>query len=256
MIGAIAGDMIGAPYERFGIKCKDFDIVVAEFTDDTVLTVAVADVLLNEGDFAETIKQYARRYPHRGYGGSFQQWIWAPENKPYGSFGNGSAMRVSPVGFAFDTVEDVLRCAERSAEVTHNHPEGIRGAQAVALAVYLARTGSSKADIRTEMAGRFGYDMDRTVDGIRPGYRFDVSCQGSVPESIISFLESTSYEDAIKNAISLGGDADTMACIAGGIAQAYYRHIPASIVGQVQEKLAQDLLAIAEQFSAKYKCAY
>ncbi len=138
MIGSIAGDMIGAPYERYGIKRKDFEIVVSGFTDDTVLTVAVADVLLNDGDFAETIKRYARRYPYQGYGGSFQRWMWALENKPYGSFGNGSAMRVSPVGFAFDTVEDVLRFAKRSAEVTHSHPEGVKGAQAVALGVSMS----------------------------------------------------------------------------------------------------------------------
>jgi ADP-ribosylglycohydrolase len=256
MIGAIAGDMIGAPYERSPIKRKDFDIVVSGFTDDTVLTVAVADVILNRGDFAQTLKQYARQHPRRGYGGSFRKWMWSREDEPYGSFGNGSAMRVSPVGFAFETVEEVLAQARRSAEATHNHPEGIKGAQAVALAVLLARQGASREDIRQEIAGRFGYAMDRTVDGIRPGYRFDVSCQGSVPESIIAFLDSTSYEDAVQNAISLGGDADTMACIAGGIAQAFYKKVPETIVTRVREKLTPDLSTVVDRFNETYGCEY
>ena len=144
MIGAIAGDMIGAPYERSHIKSKDFEIVVSGFTDDTVLTVAVADAVLNKGDFAGAIKQYAQNHPHRGYGGSFRKWMWTWEDKPYGSFGNGSAMRVSPVGFAFDTVDEVLEQAKRSAEVTHNHPEGIKGAQATALAIFMARDNAAK----------------------------------------------------------------------------------------------------------------
>lgn len=213
MIGAIAGDMIGAPYEHSGIKRKDFEILVSGFTDDTVLTVAVADAILNSGDFAKSIKQYAQKYHSLPYGGSFRKWMWSWDDKPYGSFGNGSAMRVSPVGFAFDTLDDVLLYAKRTAEVTHNHPEGIKGAQATALVIFMARNDRSKDAIRDEISDRFGYDMDRTVDEIRPNYTFDVSCQGSVPESIISFLDSTSYDDAVKNAISLGGDADTMACI-------------------------------------------
>jgi ADP-ribosylglycohydrolase len=256
MIGAIAGDMIGAPYERSHIKRKDFEIVVSGFTDDTVLTVAVADAILNKGDFARALKQYAQKYHDRGYGGSFRKWMWSWEDKPYGSFGNGSAMRVSPVGFAFDTEAEVLEQAKRSAEVTHNHPEGIKGAQAVALAIFMARNNASKDAIRDAMARRFGYAMDRTVDGIRPNYRFDVSCQGSVPESVIAFLESTSYEDAIKNAISLGGDADTMACIAGGIAQAFYKKIPEVIVNRVREKLTPDLLTVVERFNLEYNCEY
>jgi ADP-ribosylglycohydrolase len=178
------------------------------------------------------------------------------ENESYNSFGNGAAMRVSPVGFAYDTEVDVLRNAERSAAVTHNHPEGIKGAQATALAIFLARKGADKKTIRAEIAGRFGYDMDRTVDEIRPGYSFDVSCQGSVPESIIAFLDSTSYEDAVKNAISLGGDADTMACITGGIAQAFYKKIPEAIVSSVIEKLPRDLLTVVERFNKTYGCAF
>lgn len=256
MIGAITGDMIGAPYERYGIKHKDFELVVSGFTDDTVLTVAVADAVLKRGDFAGTIKQYARKYPNCGYGGTFRHWIWSGEEKPYGSFGNGSAMRVSPVGFAFDTVEEVLYQAKRSAAVTHDHPEGIKGAQATALAIFMARNNETKKAIRDEMASRFGYAMERTVNDIRPAYRFDVSCRGSVPESIICFLDAVSYEDAIKNAISLGGDADTMACIAGGIAQAYYKAIPEDIVKQVRARLPEDLLGIVDRFNAVCRCVF
>ena len=253
MIGAIAGDMIGSPYEGYPTKNKDFHAHVSAFTDDTVLTVAVADAILGEGDYGESIKRFAQLYPNAGYGGSFRRWMWTWENEPYYSFGNGSAMRVSPVGFAFGTVDDVLLNAKRSAEVTHNHPEGIKGAQATALGIFLALSGETKPSIKDEIAGRFGYDLDRTLDEIRPHYRFDVSCQGSVPESIIAFLESDSYVDAVKNAISHGGDADTMACIAGGIAQAYYKKIPEDIVEEVLQKLPRDFRIILDKFLVKYK---
>jgi len=256
MIGAIAGDMIGSPYERYPIKTKDFDPYVSAFTDDTVLTVAVASSILNDVDYAESIKAFAQKYHNLPYGRSFRKWMWSWENKPYNSFGNGSAMRVSPVGFAFDTEASVMREAKHSAEVTHNHPKGIKGAQAVALAIFMARTGVDKEVVRSEIAGRFGYDLNRTVDEIRPGYRFDVSCQESVPESIISFLDSESYEDAVKNAISLGGDADTMACIAGGIAQAFYRNVPREIAARVLEKLPKDLLVVINEFNRRFKCEY
>ncbi|MDX9786872.1 MAG: ADP-ribosylglycohydrolase family protein [Desulfobacterales bacterium] len=254
MIGAIAGDMIGSPYERHPIKTRDFEIIVSGFTDDTVLTVAVANSILTGAGYAESIIDFAQRYPNSGYGASFRDWMWSGDPKPYNSWGNGSAMRVSPVGFAFETVDEVLEEAKRSAEVTHNHPEGTRGAQATALAIFLARKVGNKKIIRDEIAGRFPYDMNRTVDEIRHGYRFDVSCHGSVPESIISFLDSWSYESAIKNAISLGGDADTMACIAGGIAQAYYRDIPGWIVEAVSEKLPADLMEVVVSFQEKFGC--
>jgi ADP-ribosylglycohydrolase len=256
MLGAIAGDMIGSLYEGNPTKHKGFDLLVSFFTDDTVLTVAVASAIMTGADFADSLKAFAQRYPRAGYGGSFRKWIWSWENKPYYSFGNGSAMRVSPVGFAYDTVDEVLLWAKRSAEVTHNHPEGIKGAQATGLAILMARQGAAKERIRTEIAGRFQYDLNRSVDDIRPNYHFDVSCQGSVPESIIAFLDSSSYEDALRNAISLGGDADTMACIAGGIAQAYYKTIPAGTVSQVRQKLPADLLAIVDAFNQQYKCSY
>ncbi|MBW1648358.1 MAG: ADP-ribosylglycohydrolase family protein [Deltaproteobacteria bacterium] len=256
MIGAIAGDMIGKPYERCSIKHKDFDPLVHGFTDDTVLTVAVAHAILTGDDMAEAIRAFANRHPHAGYGRGFGRWMRAWESEPYNSFGNGAAMRVSPVGFAYDTETDVLHHAERSAAVTHNHPEGIKGAQATALSILLARRGADKETIRTEIAGRFGYDLDRTVDAIRPGYRFDVSCQGSVPESIIAFLDSDDWLDAVKNAISLGGDADTMACIAGGIAQAFYKKIPPAIAARALERLTPDLRAVVNRFNEKYGCEF
>jgi ADP-ribosylglycohydrolase len=252
MIGAIAGDMIGAPYEGRPIKTKDFDLRVSRFTDDTVLTVAVAHAILGGVGYGESIRSFAQTYPHAGYGSSFRRWMWLPDPEPYHSFGNGAAMRVSPVGFAFESVQAVLEEAERSAEVSHNHPEGIKGAQATALAVYLARQGEGREAIRKEITDRFGYNLDRTLNQIRPGYGFDVSCQGSVPEAIIAFLESDSYEDAIKNAVSLGGDADTMACIAGGIAQAYYRGVPEGIVREVREKLPPDLLDVVARFNRRF----
>jgi ADP-ribosylglycohydrolase len=256
MIGAIAGDMIGAPYERRPIKTTDFDVRVSRFTDDSVLTVAVAHAILEGAGYGDSIRFFAKRYPHAGYGGTFRRWMWLPDPKPYNSFGNGAAMRVSPVGFAFDSVKTVLEEAGRSAEVSHNHPEGIKGAQAAALAIFLARQGEDREAIRREIARRFGYDLDRSLDMIRPDYGFDISCQGSVPESIIAFLESDSYEDAIKNAISLGGDADTMACIAGGIAQAYYRKVPAAIVRNVRETLPPDLLVVVDRFNHRFGCRF
>jgi ADP-ribosylglycohydrolase len=256
MIGAIAGDMIGSPYERYPIKKWDFSLRVVGYTDDTVLTVAIAHAILEGVDFAGSLKAFAQRHHAVPYGRTFKRWMWSWEGKTYNSFGNGSAMRVSPVGFAFDTVDDVLEQAMRSAEPTHNHPEGIKGGQATALAVFLARDGADKETIRKEIEKRFHYDLDRTMATIRPTYQFDVSCQGSVPESIIAFLDADDYETTIRNAISLGGDADTMACIAGGIAQAYYKKIPVRIVLSVREKLTPDLLTVLDQFNQRYKCEY
>jgi ADP-ribosylglycohydrolase len=201
----------------------------ARFTDDTVLTVATAEALLGDGDYSGAYRRYGRAYPNAGYGGSFYRWLLSEDAGPYDSWGNGAAMRVSPVGFAMGTSDDVLEEAARSATVTHNHPEGIKGAQATALVVFLARSGADKEDIRSEIECRLGYDLGRSLDAIRPTYRFDVSCQGSVPESLIAFLESTDFESAVRNAVSLGGDADTMACIAGGVAQAFYGAIPRQI---------------------------
>ena len=254
MLGAIAGDVIGSVYEAIPVKTTGFALFTprSRFTDDTVLTVATAEALLGDGDYAAAYRRYGRAYPNAGYGGSFYRWLLSDDAGPYDSWGNGAAMRVSPVGFALDTVEDVLAEAARSAAVTHDHPEGIKGAQATALAVFLACTGADKAGIRSEIEGRFGYDLARSLDAIRPTYRFDVSCQGSVPESLIAFLESTDYESAVRNAISLGGDADTMACIAGGIAEAFYGAVPELIAREVSSRLPEGFRNVLDRFESRY----
>lgn len=256
MLGAIIGDIIGSSYEFKGIKTADFPLSTSRsrFTDDTVMTVAVADCILNVKVYAATFKEYGRRYPDAGYGGMFYDWLFSDKSEPYNSYGNGSAMRVSPIGFAFKTLEEVLREAERSAIPTHNHPEGIKGAQAIASAIFLARTGKSKNDIRDFAEENFGYNLDRTLEEIRPNYHFDETCQGSVSEAIIAFLESTDYEDAIRKAISLGGDADTLACMAGGIAEAFYKEISPTIILQARKILDKELLAIIDEFAARFSC--
>lgn len=254
MIGAIAGDIIGSVFEHNPIKTTAFPLFSAHsrFTDDTVLTVAVASSILKSVDYASSLKMLGRNYPFAGYGISFFQWLHSRDSKPYNSWGNGSAMRVSPVGFAFDSIDEVLNEAQKSAEVTHNHPEGIKGAQATALAIFLARTGHSKSDIRAQLINRFGYNLERTLDDIRPGYRFDVSCQGSVPEAIIAFLESNSYESAVRNGISLGGDSDTIGCITGGVAQGYYKKIPDEIILNVRSRLPEEFLRIIDDFNVRF----
>lgn len=254
MLGAIAGDVIGSLFEGSGLKIKEFPLLSPKnaYTDDTVLTVAIASAILDQGDYADSLRKFGRCHPGRGYGGHFHQWLRDDSLGPYNSWGNGSAMRVSPVGWALDSVEDVLVEAKRSADVTHNHPEGVRGAQAVALSVYLARRGAEKIQIRQEITTRFGYDLTRTADEVRSGYSFDVSCQGSVPESIICFLDSDDFESSVRLAISLGGDADTMACIAGGISEAYYGDVPESVELSVRGLLDSDLREVVDRFRARY----
>ena len=254
MIGAIAGDIIGSVYEYRPIKTKEFPLFHprCDFTDDTVLTVAIADAILNGTSYVDSVRRIGSRYPGAGYGASFSQWLHSANGEPYNSWGNGSAMRVSPVGFAFSTEDEVLAEAKATAEITHNHPEGVKGAQATALAVFLARTGSDKEAIRSRIARQFQYDLSRTVDDIRPVYSFDVSCQGTVPEAIVAFLDSHSYEDAIRNAVSLGGDSDTLACITGGIAEAFYGGVPQRVQAKVKELLTPDLWSVTEAFCGKY----
>lgn len=255
MLGAIAGDIIGSVFEQFPIKTTQFPLFspLSRFTDDTVLTLAVADAILKKKDYAASLKAFGREYPYAGYGGSFYKWIHSPDSRPYNSWGNGAAMRVSPVGFAFDSLEAVLSEAKKTAEVTHNHPEGIKGAQAAALAVFLARSGQNKNKIKLEISDRFAYDLDRNLDEIRPDYKFDISCQGTVPEAIIAFLEGKDFEDVIRKGISLGGDSDTIACIAGGIAQAYFKDIPDKVVKNVRARLPEALLNIIDQFNNRYR---
>ncbi len=254
MLGAIAGDVIGSVYETKPIKTTHFPLFDrgSTFTDDTVLTVAIADAILNGTDYASALRRYGRKYPAAGYGSRFYNWIFRDSAGPYGSHGNGSAMRVSPVGYAFDTVDEVLDEAAKSAAVTHDHPEGVKGAQAAALAVFMARTGEDKDAIRRDVAALFDYDLDRKLDDIRETYAFDVSCQGSVPESILAFLESIDFEDAVRKAISLGGDTDTMAAIAGSVAEAYYGEVPEKICWRVRQRLPEDLLRVVDEFTGRF----
>ena len=254
MIGAIAGDIIGSAFESEPIKTTDFPLFsrYSTCTDDSVLTIAIADCILNGKEYAPTLKEYGRNYPYAGYGETFSRWLVSASYKPYNSYGNGSAMRVSPVGFAFNSLEEVLSEAEKSAIVTHNHPEGIKGAQAVASAILLARQGKSKNEIQAYIESAFGYNLRKKLDDIRPYYIFNETCQGSVPQSIIAFLESDSYEDAIRKSISLGGDTDTMACITGGIAEAYYKVIPDYIINGVIDMLEPELIAIVGSFYERF----
>jgi len=249
MLGAIIGDIVGSIYEWNNIKTTEFEFFSKRcfFTDDTVLTAATASVLMTGGDYTQAYQDFSRRYPGRGYGGNFSSWIHTDHPQPYNSWGNGSAMRISPIGFAFDTFEEVLSEAERSAAVTHNHPEGIKGAQATALAILLARKGATQPEIRKEISQRFAYDMNRSLAEIRPIYQFNESCQETVPEAILAFLESNGFEDAIRKAISLGGDSDTLACITGGIAEAYFG-IPEDLAQQGRGFLPQEFLQILDDF--------
>lgn len=256
MLGAIAGDIIGSVYEADNLKSTDFPLFhrACRYTDDTVLTVAVADAILEDGDYETNLKHYAHLYPNAGYGMHFMVWARRDRKGPYNSWGNGAAMRVSPVGFAFETLDEVLAEAERTAAVTHNHPEGIKGAQSTAAAVFLARTGHDREAIRKYITETFGYNLDTPLDVIRPQYRFDISCQGTVPVAFRAFLESTDYEDAVRKAISVGGDSDTIACITGGIAQAFYGGVPDAIAEQALDLLDARLREVTLEFRRVYGC--
>ena len=252
LYGAIGGDMIGSCYEWHNVKTKEFPLFTlhSKFTDDSVMTVGTADALLNHLGFLTAYRKWGALYPHAGYGGSFRRWLVSPRPAPYNSWGNGSAMRVSPVGFYCKSESEVLSEARSSAEVTHNHPEGIKGAQAAALAVYLARTGAGKPQIKEKMESLFGYDLSsRNLDEIRPDYTFDVSCTGTLPVALLAFLESADYEDAVRNAVSVGGDSDTIAAITGGIALAFYKEMPPAVVAGIEKRLPSDMLGICRQFS-------
>ena len=263
MYGAILGDIIGSPYEfDRGSKTKDFPLFSesSEFTDDTVMTLAVAEALLEssaeEDDgvirrrIVERIQHRGRAYPNSGYGANFVSWLWNPNPKPYGSWGNGSAMRVSAAGWLYEDLDTVLRMAKLSAEVSHDHPVGIKGAQATAAAIWLARTGSTKAQIKDYIAETFGYDLSRTCDEIRPGYYHVESCQQTVPEAITAFLEGESFEDVIRTAVSLGGDCDTLTAIAGSMAEAFYG-VPEELQQECRNRLTDDLREVLERFDQK-----
>jgi ADP-ribosylglycohydrolase len=254
MLGAIAGDIIGSMYEKAALKSTLFPLFDTDsrFTDDTVLTVAVADWLLHGGELVDRLHDYFDAYPNAGYGGTFIRWAQMRMRQPYQSWGNGSAMRVSPVAWVSADLETVLARAKESAAVTHDHPEGIKGAQATAAAIFLARTGHDKAAIRQYVEGTFGYDLGEPLSEIRLRYRFDVTCQGSVPQSLIAFLEANNFEEAVRNAISLGGDADTMACIAGAVAEAFYGGVPEVVTRETLQRLDEPLRSVTEKFRARY----
>jgi len=271
MYGAIIGDVIGSPYEHHNIKTKDFPLFSdqSRLTDDSVMTIAVAEAIMNYFDFDNGsedlmpqenqdllkdrfyigLRKWGLKYPNAGYGGSFRRWL-SEGGEPYNSWGNGSAMRVSSVAWLFDDIENVRKAAAISASVTHNHPEGIKGAECIASAVFLARDGWLKKDISDYIIREFGYDISRTCDDIRPSYSFDVSCQGSVPQAIIAFMDGISFEDVVRNAVSLGGDSDTIAAMAGSIAHAYYG-VPSDLRRSIEAMLTVEQLRVLERY---YDC--
>lgn len=259
MLGAITGDIIGSIYEWNNIKTTEFPLFKEQsfFTDDSILTIAIADWLLQDDSrstesLTTIVRYWGRRYPDAEYGSLFRCWLDSEDPKPYKSWGNGSAMRVSAVGWVCNSLEETLDIAKRSAAITHNHREGIWGAQATAACIYLARTGASKEEIKSYVIKTFGYNLTRTCDEIRLIYGFDGSCMGTVPEAIVAFLDSSDFESAVRLAISLGSDSDTLACITGGIAEAYYKEIPENIKEEVFRRLSDELAEIVDQFRLKY----
>lgn len=264
MKGALIGDIIGSVFEFNNYRDKDFNLFnyKTTFTDDSVLTLALAKTFLdskdddlNQEELVKNMQEFARTYAYRGYGGRFYRWIYQDDPQPYNSFGNGSAMRVSPVAYVAKSLEDAKRLAKLSAEVTHNHPEGIKGAEAIASAIYLALNGATKEEIKDEIKNNY-YDYDFggefTIDNLRPNYYFAETCQESVPHAIEAFLEGESFEDVIRTAISLGGDSDTIAAMAGPIAEAYYG-IPEELENRALNYLYPELRMIVDQFAYKYK---
>ena len=259
MYGALLGDMIGAPYEfDRGNKTKEFPLFCkdSQFTDDSVMTIAVAEALLNsrfQDDVGirialiKSMRKWGRKYPHAGYGIKFSRWLRAKDPEPYDSYGNGSAMRVSAAGWLFDTLEQTRHMAQLTSEVTHNHPEGIKGAESTATIIWMARHGSKKEEIRNCAEREFGYNI-RTCDEIRPGYHHVETCQQTVPEAIAAFLEGESFEDVIRTAVSLGGDCDTLTCIAGSMAEAYYG-VPDELIKGCETRIPQDMLEVIRRFN-------
>lgn len=274
MLGAIIGDTVGSVYEFHNIKTIDFPLFSkkSNFTDDSIMTMAVASWLLTDSQHTmeqleEAFLSFAMEFPcpMGGYGGGFNRWLFHPEElgdygsrnfkpgtrHPYYSFGNGSAMRVSAVGWMFDTLEETERVAELSAAITHNHPEGIKGAQATAAAIFMARNGASKNEIKDYISEKFGYNLNRTCDEIRPVYGWEGSCQGTVPEAIVAFIDSTDFESAIRLAVSLGGDSDTLACITGAIVEAFYGKMPESMILKIWELIPEKFKTILNEMSVK-----
>ena len=253
LIGAISGDIIGSTYEIFNTKNKNFNLfrMLSRYTDDTVLTIATADCLLHNGNFAKFYKKYCRENLGRGYGSRFLMWALSNSEKPYYSLGNGSAMRVGPIAYVAKSIEEALFLAEKSASVTHNHPEGIKGAQAITSSMYLANYGASKDEIKKYVEINFGYKILQ-LEEYRRTKKPDTTCPNSVPQAIAAFIESDNFEDAIRNAISLGGDSDTVACMTGGIAEAFYKDIPEEIMKFTYKKLNKKFINVIKSFHAKY----
>ena len=260
MYGAVLGDIVGSPYEfdHNNYKAKNFSLFSrrSEFTDDTVMTLAVAKALMNTCGQDDTVikaalvremQRLGRAYPNRGYGARFDSWLHAEDPQPYNSYGNGSAMRVSPAAWLAENMTEALHLARLTAEVTHDHPEGIKGAQATAAAIFLARTGHSKVNIKAHVEHEFGYNLSRTCDEIRPVYRHVESCQETVPQAIIAFLESAGFEDALRTAVSLGGDSDTLAAITGSIAEAFYG-VPEELKQECRQRLTPELAGILQKW--------
>ena len=263
MYGAILGDMIGAPYEfDQGDKTKDFDFFdprkYVRYTDDTAMSLAIAQAIMNAGlqaeegamkaEFVYCMQNIGNRYARGEYGGRFVQWLDSDEPQPYGSFGNGSAMRVSSIGWFFDTLERTREVARWSAEVTHNHPKGIKGAESVAAAIFMARNGSSKQEIKKYVEENFNYNLSITCDEIRPEYHHVESCQETVPQAFAAFLEGTDFEDVIRNGVSLGGDCDTLTCIAGGMGEAFFG-VPQKLIQECEQRLPEEFLMILKDFN-------
>ena len=271
-LGAIIGDTVGSVYEFDNIKNTKFPLFqeISRPTDDSVMTIAVADWLVNtdrtEEHLIETLVKWGQKYPYAGYGGGFSRWLFAPqmladfdaegmtyrrslERHPYHSWGNGSAMRCSACGWAAKSVEEAIELGRQSAAVTHNHPEGLRGAEAVSAAIFLARTGTDKEEIRDFIEQRFYYDLHTDCDEIRPSYEWEASCQGTVPPAIVAFLDSYDFESAIRLAVSLGGDCDTLTCITGGIAQAFYKEIPDEIITEMQTRIPAEFWDVIKQLN-------
>jgi ADP-ribosylglycohydrolase len=261
MYGSIIGDICGSIYEWNNRKTnnpREIDLINQKcyYTDDSILTLAIADAVLSNNNYQDSLLIWARKYPNSGYGGGFRNWFNKKSPKPYKSYGNGSAMRVGSIGWCFETMEETIDQAGKSAQVTHNHKEGIKGAQAVATAIYLARNNKSKTEIKECIEKEFRYNLSKDLSALRKSYQFDETCQGTVPPAIMAFLESNNFEDSIQIAISLGGDSDTLACITGSISEAFYKTIPLSFIDFVNSKLKDDMKEVLEKFHEKYLRQY
>lgn len=254
MMGSIIGDVVGSRYENLNTNDLDFKWLsrFSTFTDDTILTVATADCILNDGNFLDYYRKYFWMYPYKGFGPKFILWNVLRKNTPNNSCGNGSAMRVSPISYAFSTLEEILDVAEKSAIVSHSHPEAIKGAKAISSSIFLLKENYSKEDIRKYIENTFNYDLQKSITDIHQNYKPSITCQGTVPQAIIAFLDSNSFEDAIRKAVYIGGDSDTIACMTGGLAEAYYG-IPGNIKNEIIKKLPNKFVSIINEFNEKYK---